>query len=74
MSLVLIGCRCRCQGTIFSALLAVLGVAFIELNGALDPTMGDAVCMVAPIGVGADTAKMQQKTEFGLQMESNEET
>lgn len=39
-------------GTIFSALLAVLGVAFIELNGALDPTMGDAVCMVAPIGVG----------------------
>ena len=64
MSLVLIGCRCRCQGTIFSALLAVLGVAFIELNGALDPTMGDAVCMVAPIGVGA---------EFGLQMETNEE-
>mmetsp|Transcript_88727 Transcript_88727/g.141267 ORF Transcript_88727/g.141267 Transcript_88727/m.141267 type:complete len:494 (+) Transcript_88727:71-1552(+) len=39
-------------GTIFSALLAVLGVAFIELNGALDPTLGDAVCMVAPIGVG----------------------
>ena len=60
-----------CQGTIFSALLAVLGVAFIELNGALDPTMGDAVCMVAPIGVGAET-KMQQKTELGFQMESNE--
>eukprot|EP00438_Fugacium_kawagutii_P003154 Skav218934 [mRNA] locus=scaffold678:127045:128884:+ [translate_table: standard] len=38
-------------GTIFSALLAVLGVACIELNGAT-ATLGDVVCLVAPVGVG----------------------
>lgn len=47
----LVARRLQC-GTIVSALLAVLGVAFIELNGSLSASIGDVICIAAPICVG----------------------
>lgn len=47
----MVASRLQC-GTIVSALLAVLGVAFIELNGSLSPSIGDVICIAAPICVG----------------------
>ncbi|CAK9007529.1 unnamed protein product [Durusdinium trenchii] len=40
------------RGTLFSACLAVLGVAFLELNGSLESKIGDVICIAAPICVG----------------------